>query len=112
MTPGSFVSFLLAAAAVTLAATAATVVSGICATAVAEQQNENDDPAHIATAETAITKTTHNHTSEIFDAGLPAHSMVFRRADFVRRLGFFFFCGLCTKIESDHRGKHRQKILP
>lgn len=55
MTPGSFVSFLLAAAAVTLAATAAAVIGGVSAAAVAEQQDENDDPAHITAAETVVT---------------------------------------------------------
>ncbi len=52
------------------------------------------------------------HTSKILDAVFTAHSIVFCRAYFVRQLGFFFFCGLCTKIEGDHCGKHRQKILP
>ena len=26
--------------------------------------------------------------------------------------GFFFFCGLGAEVEGDHRGEHRQEILP
>lgn len=37
-----------------IAATAAAVVGSVGATAVAEQQNENDDPAHIAATETVV----------------------------------------------------------
>ena len=52
-----------------------------------------------------------HHTSDIVDAALAAHSMVFRQAEFVRRLGLFFFCSLRTKIEGNHRCKYGQKIL-
>ena len=44
---------LAAAAAVVVAA--ATVIGRVKATAVAQQQNENDDPAHIAAAEPVVT---------------------------------------------------------
>ena len=37
-----------------IAATAAAVIGSICTAAVAEQQNENDDPAHIAATETVV----------------------------------------------------------
>ena len=99
-----------ATAAVSLSA-AAVAATATAIAAAAEQQEQDDDPAHIATTETTITKVTHNSYLQIFDAVFAAHSMVFRRADFVRLSAFFSFCALCTEVEGNHGCKHRQKIL-
>ena len=94
--------FLAAAVAIALTLVATAV------TAAAEQEQQDDDPAHIATTETAITKVTHNHTSEIFDAVLTAHSMVFRRADFVRQFPFLM---LLLFLQSVYRNRRRSPKL-
>lgn len=52
-----------------------------------------------------------HHTSEIFDAALAAHSMVFRSFLFVQRSGFLFFRRLRAEIKGDDGGKDRQKFL-
>lgn len=54
-TGGLLYQLRLAAAAVALAATAAFIIGRIHPAAIAEQKDEDDDPAHITATETVIT---------------------------------------------------------
>ena len=102
------VLFCLAAAiAVAVVVVVAVAVGTVVATA-AEEDQKDDDPAHIA-AEEVVAAVTHKNTSKNLMRFVAAHSMVFLTANYVLVLAFSTDAALSAlraEVKSDHRGEY------